>query len=277
MAINFDMNGNPTGGTFNMPATSGMLPMGQAWAYQPPASYFPGQTIAGFTPTQQSAWEAQQQGAADVYNLAQNLTNTGFTDTSSSYSYSGPGQYEAPQMDYFNNPYLDQTVESTLNDITNQFNENVLPQLKTTFADQPGSLRQGLAQGRATEGLLRQLANTSSSLRSNAYNTGINAFLQDMATQLGAGTSVSSSQSSGLNTGAINAAMQGFMAPGQTLENIGSKQQLFNQMQLNALKDRWDWEQNKVGDKLGQLISMYTGTGAGTYGKSEGSGKASKF
>ena len=50
-----------------------------------------------------------------------------------------------------------------------------------------------------------------------------------------------------------------------------------NQAQINAMRDRWDFGQNAIANKLGQGISMLTGTGAGAYGQSKGSGSAGKF
>lgn len=242
---------------------SGVLPMWNAWMQQGPAQYAPFNTIAGFTPMQQQAWGAGMQGAGNIAQGGQGMMG----------SYANylqqPGQFN-PSMNWFNNPHMASAVQGAVNPMIQNFERQTMPGINSAFSSQPGSSRQGIAQGLALSDLNQQIGDVSSGMYNQMYQQGQNAYLQDMATQLQARQGAYQ-----MMPGIFDMYSQSQMQPYSIMGEIGGMQQGMNQAQIDAMRDRWDFEQNAVGNKLGQAISMLTGTGAGSYGRSSGS--AGKF
>lgn len=70
-----------------------------------------------------------------------------------------------------NNPYLDQQAQAITGQATRNFNENILPQIRSgaTAAGQYGSSRQGIAEGLAASRLQQDLAPAITNLYGGAY------------------------------------------------------------------------------------------------------------
>ena len=136
----------------------------------------------------------QQIGSPLAYNGA-NYLNTLLNPSGAPDLFSGAQQgaslfggtgtnYSAQVFDQLNNggsnPYLDQIIASMTSDVTDNFNQNVLPQISTqALADNSfGGSRQGIAEGLATQGLNEAIADNSGRLRYQDYTNNIAQRLQ---------------------------------------------------------------------------------------------------
>ena len=236
---------------------AGILPMWNEFMYQGPANYLPFDPIAGFNPTQQNAWGTGMNAANALGSYTQ-----GLMDRFSSYL-SSPSSF-TPSMNWFDNPHMDQAVESAMQQTTTAFNRDILPQINSSFSSQPGSLRQGLAQGIAAGDLSNNLANMANQMYSSMYETGKQSYLADQANQLGARTAAFSQL-----PGTLGAISSSIMQPYQIEAGIGQQQQDMSQRKLDEAANRWWFEQYKNRDHLADAIGMLSGTGAGSYTSGE--------
>jgi hypothetical protein len=81
------------------------------------------------------------------------------------------------------NPALSGATDAAIRPITEAFTQSVLPNIRggAQLAGQPGSSRQGIAEGIATGSLLRQVGDTSASFQNVAYGQGLDAFIKALA------------------------------------------------------------------------------------------------
>ena len=79
--------------------------------------------------------------------------------------------------DFNNNPAYQAALQSAINPLTQQFQEQVLPGLKSGAQDagQFGGSRQGIAEGIASRGYLDAVANTTANMGNAAYAQGLQA------------------------------------------------------------------------------------------------------
>lgn len=86
------------------------------------------------------------------------------------------------------NPYIDQLVDQTTRDISQNLNENIMPRIdQGALANNAyGGSRQGVAQGRAIESANREAGDASSRIRSGAFESGEQRKLQAANSMLGA-------------------------------------------------------------------------------------------
>lgn len=208
------------------------------------------------------------------------------------------------------NPYVDQLVQRTLAQNTQNFNQSVLPQIDNAsqLAGGYGGSRQGIAQGLAIQSLNQANANTAAGIYSNQYNQDLSRQLQ--AAGLGAqisgqagglqlqGLGQQQNYQLGLQGQGLNAAQQGFgnlqsgyeqglnaatrnlaLAPqtqalGQTGINnqlmAGSAQDQYNQQVLQSLVDRWNWQQELPYNQLNQYANTVFGSSAARSGTGGG-------
>lgn len=109
-------------------------------------------------------------------------------------------------MDAYRDPYTNQVVNATENDLGNQYDKHI-NQIKMAAAAGGafGGGRQGVAEGQATDDFMRTLATTDAGLRSQGFNssanlgmTDANRFLQGDAANQSA--SLAASQANAANT-----------------------------------------------------------------------------
>ena len=225
--------------------TPGLLPMAAEWMKNPGMGYFPGQTMAGFTPMQKQAWGTGLGAANQIANMG-NQWGSQF----GSYL-SNPGQFN-PSMNWFDNPHLTSAIQSTADDMTTNFQRNVLPSINmgAIGRGQSGGSRHGIAQGLAMSDLNKQVGNMANQARMNAYETGKTSYLQDMQNQFGARKSAF-----GMLPQMMGAYSTSQMAPYMMQQGIGQQQQNYAQGLLSGAMDRWNYYRDLPQQKLGNYAN----------------------
>lgn len=145
------------------------------------ASYTPfGQsTTAAANPWQTSAWERTynrgMQGAPEVGAARGQLTNT----------INGGGFQSNPYLQG-ENPYLQQTIDSTLGDITRNYNQTVRPAMGTAQVRSGSFGNSGLAETQANQeqNLAQELGRASSNLRYGDYTQRAQMYGQERDRQM---------------------------------------------------------------------------------------------
>lgn len=147
------------------------------------ASYTPfGQsTTAAANPWQQSAWERTynrgMQGAQEVGAARTQLTDT----------INGGGFQSNPYLQG-ENPYLQSTIDSTLGDITRNYNQTVRPAMGTAQVRSGSFGNSGLAETQANQerNLAQELGRASSNLRYGDYTQRAAMYGQERDRQMAA-------------------------------------------------------------------------------------------
>lgn len=181
-------------------------------------SSLPNQQVAGLGPMLEQGINQQygfSQGAGnDIYQqqLQQSLANTqGFGNAGNTANMMSSGNvYSAPTNNGLNmntvqqassNPYLDGQIDAASRDVVRNLNENQLTGNAAMAAGSgnSGSSRRAVMDAIATRGAGDRVADISSNLRGQAYNTGLG-----IAAQQGL-----ANQSAQLNTNSVNANLMG--------------------------------------------------------------------
>ena len=81
-------------------------------------------------------------------------------------------------MDVKNNPYLEQYMQASINPLTQALNRQIMPGIGSGAEQvgQQGSSRQGIAEGIALGDYINKAGDITSTIGSNAYGQGLNAF-----------------------------------------------------------------------------------------------------
>ncbi|TXH17930.1 MAG: hypothetical protein E6R03_03040 [Hyphomicrobiaceae bacterium] len=141
------------------------------------------------------------------------------------------------------NPYLDQLVQAATRSATRQFNDSVLPGIRTdaTLAGQRGGASEGLAQGIAAGRMGETIGDVTSQLYGNAFNQ--NAETQRQALGLATGAQTNQAQLAGqigqsnAQLGLAGQELQGNLmqnAQGQNASNFLNAQQLAGSLGMQA-------------------------------------------
>jgi hypothetical protein len=229
--------------------TTGVLPAWQAYIGSPITPYYPGATVAGFTP---------------LYNQGQNTTLAGLQGNV------GTAQQQAalaaPQQNAYLqwltqtgsgnavNPYASQMAQNYADVMNQQFARNTMPTLRgnAISAGQAGSSRAGVVQSNAANDLGNTISQGVTGILGNAYENAQNRALQAW--------------------GAAPNTMQGFgnfaFAPnnaqvqlGTAQGTFGSAQQGLNQQQLNAAKAQYDYYPTQAMNNLVAYTNAINGIG----------------
>ena len=145
---------------------------------QTPIQQFPGTTVPGFTPTEQTA---QQQALTAAGGIEQDV---GQANTFANFLQS---QAFLPGA----NPALQANIDAAVRPLTETFGQTVLPQIRgqENLAGQVGGSRGGLAEQQATNALLRQVGETSSGLINANFQNALKAGGQSLFAQPNLATS----------------------------------------------------------------------------------------
>lgn len=227
---------------------------------------FQGQRVAGLNPFQTQGYNlAGNFGLGQGYNFGLNQAQTGndllgglssYQNNASNlfnqYQNGDPTAYALNTANqYANSPYMDGLVDAAGRDVTRQLNEQALPSVMRSAvgSGNTNSTRAGVQSAILQRGAEDRLGDISSTLRGNAFNTGLSAGLNQYNTNLSnllsannqlynAGQAGSSLLNNGLKnvyTGANNAASagQGFQAQDQNV--LDANKQAFSEQQNNQL------------------------------------------
>ncbi len=215
-------------------------------------------------------WAAQQpylqqlySGAQDIYN--QNLMQPfeGSTVASQSAATTGGQQYNlgyaqniAPGVateqrnawssalnapDISNNPYIAPVVEASLRPITQNYEENIRPNLQSAAIKSGayGGARADIVNAQAARDYNNTIADTTSRIYQNAYNKGLDV-------QQGA---------LGLAPSVISTGLQ----PGNIISGVGAQQDQYQQAQINDAVRLWEQRQSLPWEQLRNYGALITG------------------
>lgn len=180
-----------------------------------PPQYYPGQVVAPLTAEQLAGQQALLDAAA---GQGQQLA----TATGNATNFI----LDPNNLNPDSNPYLQGAVEAGLRPIYQQLQEDILPQIGSSAitAGQYGGSRQGIAEGLAIGRTQTAAADASVGAYADAYQQGIKNML--------------------LGVNSAPAAQQALLFPGQTQLAVGGQNQQQQQLENDAAKAQFDYEQN---------------------------------
>ncbi len=191
------------------------------------------QAIAGFTPEMQQQMQQMQQMGQQGYGLM----NQG-ADTLQNVAGITPQQVSAGQADLsqFQNPYQQQVVDQTINDLDRARQMAVGQTEDQAIASGAfGGSRQAIVEGETNRGFADRTAAAVGQLNQQGYNTALQAAQNqqgmDMAAQ-------QANQSAGLDAGRLQMlAGQGLLGAGQGMVGQGQQAAQMGQSQEQAMRD----------------------------------------
>lgn len=209
---------------WQIPYIQDVLTQAQDLYNQGPIQYYPDQAVAGINPTLQSGFNNLTGYGADYATQA---ANTGMGALGQLVSGADP----------LNNPFFYSTLNAITRPITTNYTDVVMPGLDAGAleAGQFGGARQGVAQGAASEAYLQSLGDTTSKFGTEAYQAGLDSLGRAIL--------------------AAPAVQQMGLVPGNILTQVGAAERGIEQEKINALMDKWNYEQAAPYDSL----SYYAG------------------
>jgi hypothetical protein len=260
-------------------SVTGVLPAAAAWFQNPGMGYFPGNPVAGLNQMQRDSWGVGLDAASNIATTGQGMSNM-----YGSYLSGGGPQVNARQvgigsrMNFFDNPYLHQSVQNVSDEMGRNFNRNVIPgiDLESVSAGQTGSSRHGVAQGIAASDLTRQVGDASTGMYSDLYNAGMGHYLDQRGQDI---SIIQGNQQADLDAqlanadnayGALNlmpqwmnAYSQSQMTPYAMMQGIGGQQRNYAQDQLNAQMDMWNWTRDNPLNRLNAYANIVSAMNTG--------------
>lgn len=234
---------------------------------QDPWSVYGGDTLAGFNPDQLRMMQGVRDymGAGGWGNQAMNgLFGQGmdmlggfgqaqnyFGNAMSQDAIRNQGADMGMAAEYANNPYLSGQIDAASRDVTRNLYENQMPGIAAYSAGSGnlGSSRRGMLEGVAQRGAADRIADISSGMRGNAWNTGLgyanqiasqnaNLAQQNRNMQMNAAGQMANIGQAGAGLMNQGAGMFGNMS--NMLGNIGQMQQDWTQQGLDrAMQDHY--------------------------------------
>jgi hypothetical protein len=195
--------------------------------------FFPGSTVAGFTPQEEA-------GHTAIAGAAGQMADT-FTNSVAPAIQTGLGA-----IDVANNPYVKAAAEAAIRPVTENLQQNILPSIRNAAVGtgNQGSTRQGIAEGLAIKGANQTAADTTASMYSNAYNSGLSSL--------------------GNTLSMIPSLQEASLQPGQTITGLGEQQRALEQANLNEQIARWQYEQALPYQNLTEFANLARGQYGGT-------------
>jgi hypothetical protein len=215
--------------------------------------YYPGSTVAGFSPTQQ---QAQQLGTSRALNGSQAMKNAqGFSNSVLGGGFSGDAGARGYVNDVMGGKYLNSDPYS--DNVFQNIQSKVMPSVNSQFM---GSGRYG--SNLQTDTATRALTESYAPYASQQYQSGLDRmgqaagmaqdmYQQDVANRFGAAGMAPTFAANDWTD--INA-----------LSNIGGQEQELAQKELNDAAARWDYYQQLPYNKLGQYQNNIGGNYGGT-------------
>jgi hypothetical protein len=246
------------------------------------APWYQGQLYAGMNPMQQgAATGAGQYAIGQGMGLSQGMINDSqpFLGQANNYLMGANQMANFMPQDptqanisnaglYANNPYLDGAIDAASRDVTRNLTEDVLPGINrnASATGNTNSTRTGIAEGIALSGAQDRLGDISSTIRADAYNSGLGLSEQgrqaNMQAMLQGRTTGLDALNSAIGRGMDlrNQGMQGTVNMFDLLGRSGDKYQQDQQGYADANYARWSGQYNQPWD----LLSRYMGAVGGT-------------
>jgi hypothetical protein len=189
---------------------------------------YQGEQVAGFNPTQLTAQQMLTSGAAPAQG---DLARSGHTVSD---FYTG-GNIWDPNV----NPNLRGAIDAAVRPITESYEQSVMPTIRTGAqgAGQFGGSRQGVAEGVASTGYLRNVGDTASKIAQNEYETNVNAQLRAL--------------------GLLPQTIEAQTAEGRTTGAVGDVQQAQEQARINEQVANFNFDQYAPFLQSQELLSLY--------------------
>jgi hypothetical protein len=243
--------------------------------YDLPLQQFGGPQLAGFTPDQEAAFSTIRNAGGiwqPYIDTASNLATQGTQDI-----WGELPQWGADTLSQYYNPYEDQVVNQTIDDIrrSNALQQQDLIGNAIASGAWGGSgaddARSNLAyeQGQSSAGIL-------AGLRSQGYESAANKFLTEKAAQQNAlaTTRGLNLQGSGIMAGLGNQALTSTLGQAGAQMDAGTQQQNLVQQQLNIPYEQFLQQQAFPYEQLQYYANIAAALGGGAGGTTTGTGKA---
>lgn len=139
------------------------------------------------------------------------------------------------------NPYLGRAVDAAIRPVQRQLTEQLLPNIRagSVIDSSYGSSRQGIAEGLAMSRANEVAGDMTSRMMSAAYGQGLDA----------QGRALSMTPS----------ILEAGTAPGMLLDRVGSAEQNQEQNEINARRERWDFNESAEDERLARFMSLIAG------------------
>lgn len=154
-----------------------------SWGNQVYENWYQQPLSTGETPWLQQVWgnmlNPDQQWLQGVVNAQQTAQSASPLINQAANMYTSGASYDPNQLQQYLNPYTQQAAQSTLNQLNQNFSENVVPGLNSTFtgAGQFGSTRNADFMNRAMRDLNTQAADVLAKANYGAYDTANKTYL----------------------------------------------------------------------------------------------------
>jgi len=243
--------------------------------------WYQGALYAGMNPMQQgAATGAGQYAMGQGMGLSQGMVNDSqsflgqsgnYLDAANRLSNFSPGNSTQYNIDnaglYADNPHINGAIDAASRDVTRNLTEDVLPGINrhATGTGNTNSTRTGVAEGIALRGAQDRIGDISSTIRADAYNSGLGLSAQERQANMSAGLQGQTAGLDGLNSAVgrgmdlRNQGMQGSVNMYDLLGRAGDKYQGDAQGYNDAALQRWQGEYNQPWD----LLSRYMGVAGG--------------
>ena len=197
--------------TFQQPYIDKLLGESQRLYDTAGPQFFPGSTVAGFTPSEQLG---QQMLSSQAYANSVNTDNL-----------SPAVHYGLTAYNVADNPVVKSMSDAATNPIMTQLREQVLPGIRSgaTLTGTQGSTRQGIAEAQGIERGTRAAMDTSAGIYGNAYQQGLNLLSNTLGQQ--------------------PALMTMAYQPGQIVSGVGAQERDLAQAKINEDIARWTYNQ----------------------------------
>jgi len=244
---------------------------------------FQGQRVAGLTPLQQQTLQAGGQFATGQFNPAQQLTNLsmGALSPTAAFGQNAADIYGSvagvdPTQQilsnaalYADNPYTQGIIDASSRDVTRNLLEQQLPSmaLGATGTGNINSTRTGVQQAIAERGAADRLADISSGIRGQFFNTGLsqaqNQYNQNLQNQLAANQALG--QGFGIGASGLGQGQQLGIGAANLGTTLGGMEQSQQQAQINAQMQQFAEERDIPLD----ILQRYMQTVGGNYGSTQ--------
>lgn len=250
--------------------------------------YYQGQTFAGMSDGAKSTLDSLKDyasgaglGAANTLssigsNLAGYATKAGTTidDYLKAASEDPTQALTESAKAYAANPNIDALIDANSRDVTRNLNESTLPSLnrQASGTGNINSSRAGIAEGLARRGAEDRIGDISATIRSDAYNRGLDLASRERSNKLNAMGSAASAYQGLAGTGisaltsGVNAGYGAFNA----INGANATEQADRQGQMDADFKKWAGEDTRNADLLKRYYDIIGSNAWGTSGTSSG-------